>query len=105
MTREERVWEYLDQKKIDKALVYFEGGGDDGIAYKIELVRGKRVVEELNPHVTSKRRDSADLPIEWLLQEPIYEAYIFEGEHHFEDVITWVTKTRRLEIPDNGFMI
>lgn len=31
-TNEQRAWEYLERKKIDKALVYFEGGGDDGYA-------------------------------------------------------------------------
>lgn len=99
MAREQRVWEYLDQKKIDKALVYFEGGGDDGYAYTIELVRGNKVVEERDALVPLKLRDAKRPPIEWLLQEPIYGAYIFEGGRLFKDVITWVAKTRQLKIP------
>lgn len=98
-TNEQRAWEYLERKKIDKALVYFEGGGDDGYAYTIELVRGNKVVEEVDALVPLKRRDAKRPPIEWLLQEPIYEAFIFEGGRLFKDVITWVTETRQLQIP------
>ena len=98
-TNQQRVWEYLERKKIDKALVYFEGGGDDGYAYKIELVRGNKVIEELEALVLLKRRGAKRPPIEWLLQEPIYDAFIFEGGRLFKDVITWVTDTRQLKIP------
>lgn len=98
-TREQRVWEYLDRKKIDKALVYFEGGGDDGYAYTIELVRGNKVVEEIDALVPLKLRDAKRPPIEWLLQEPIYDAFVFEGGRLFRDVITWVTETRQVRIP------
>jgi hypothetical protein len=98
-TREQRVWDFLDRKRIDKAIVYFEGGGDDGYAYDIELVRGNKVVEQLDALVLLKHRNTKRPPIEWLLQEPIYDAFIFEGGRLFKDIITWDAKTRRLKIP------
>jgi|LakMenEpi03Aug12_release.lakeMendotaPanAssembly.Ray.scaffolds.fasta_scaffold453523_2 hypothetical protein len=99
MTREQRVWDFLDRKRIDRAIVYFEGGSDDGYAYDIELVRGNKVVEQLDALVLLKHRNTKRPPIEWLLQEPIYDAFIFEGGRLFKDVITWDAKTRRLKIP------
>ncbi len=102
-TNDQRVWEYLKAKNIDKAIVYFEGGNDDGSAYKIELKRGTKVVEELNPHVNARLIDSANPPIEWLLQAPIYDHFVFEFEGTMEDSIEWRTKTQELYIPDSHF--
>ena len=105
LTNEQRVWDYLKAKKIDRAIVYFEGGGDDGTAYKIELKRGTKVIEELNPHVNSRLIDSANPPIEWLLQAPIFEHFVFEFEGTMQDSIEWRTKTEELFIPDSDFRL
>jgi|LakMenEpi03Aug12_release.lakeMendotaPanAssembly.Ray.scaffolds.fasta_scaffold597421_2 hypothetical protein len=105
LTSEQRVWQYLEAKKIDQAIVYFGGGGDDGSAYKIVLKRGSKVVEELNPHVNSRLIDSADPPIEWLLQAPIFDHFVFEFEGTMQDAIEWRVKTRELYIPDSVFRL
>jgi hypothetical protein len=105
MSHEQRVWEYLKEKNIDKAIVYFEGGGDDGSAYKIELKRGAKVVEELTPHVNSQLINSAHPPIEWLLQAPIFDHFVFEFEGTMKDSIEWRTKTQELYIPDSIYRL